>query len=628
MPAKKYVEEKSMIFTGRIAEKDITTIKCVDNFNDGKDPNMIGGGVFTKAEKGEIVETYYDKKNRLGNKGYSLRIDYNTLQGTPAEVIIDLNQLDISAGDGFCFWVKGKTGKEKFDIIFTDWKGRKDIFKCPDLFKITPKWQQINVPKEKFHNINFNYMDNFTVQFHSYQKSTVYIDDIFFYGPSNVFFHSLKDNLRGFPKKKLINTRPLLRLSNRNLLKRIAKDTWKFFDEVVDKRHDMVCDYIDMDADSIYRIGDYTSTTNLGLYFMCVISAWDLGFISREDAIERIDRTFEVILNLRRWKDQWFNFYSTTNLQITRPYVSTVDNGWFAAGLIIVRQTFPEEFKEKATNLLERLDFSLLYDDIIDQLYVGYEVGKQEVSQFHYGLIATEPRLASFIAIGKGDVPEHHWFRVYRTLPRCWDWQRQVPKGKYKRYMEIDVFEGYYMYDGIKIVPSWGGSLFETLMPTIVLDEEKYAPKSFGLNNKRVIKIHKDFMLNKKGYPVWGLSPCSLPNGGYSEFGVADIGVKGYKNFRVVTPHASILALPFMPDEVINNIKTMLRLYDIYGEYGLYDSVDVDSGEVSYRYLCLDQGMILIQINNYINNGMMRRRFHNDPIAKRVVDIIKIEEFF
>jgi hypothetical protein len=83
-----------------------------------------------------------------------------------------------------------------------------------------------------------------------------------------------------------------------------------------------------------------------------------------------------------------------------------------------------------------------------------------------------------------------------------------------------------------------------------------------------------------------------------------------------------------MTDEVIDNIRTMLKLYDIYGEYGLYDAVDVDSGEVSYRYLVLDQGMIFIQINNYLNDGIMRKRFHSDPVAKNAIDVLKIEEFF
>lgn len=161
-----------------------------------------------------------------------------------------------------------------------------------------------------------------------------------------------------------------------------------------------------------------------------------------------------------------------------------------------------------------------------------------------------------------------------------------------------------------------------------MINEKKYGSKNFALNDKRAVKIHKKFMLEKKDYPVWGLSSCSTPDGGYGEFGVTKLGVEGYEDYNVVTPHASILALPFDPEGVIKNIRKMMQLYDIYGEYGLYDSVNVNTGEVSYRYLSLDQGMILVQINNYLNNGIMRKRFHKDPIAKEAVEVLKIEKFY
>lgn len=624
-PVKKEIR-KAPSYPKKIENK--TALKYVDNFDDGKSPNMVGGEISTTPEDSRIIKADYDNSICLRNRGYSFRVDFNTPPDSSSKLIVSFNQLDISVAEGLKFWIKGLTGKEKLEVIVTDWKGGKNHFSLSELVDISREWQLVDIGKDQLDNVNFNFMDKLILKFSSKQDSTVNLDDIYFYGPPYLFFHSLKDNLRGFPDKKIVHTESLLKLSNKKLMKKIAKDTWEFFDEAVDKRHDMVCDYIDMNEDRIYRIGDYTSTTNLGLYFMCIISAWDLGFISRESAIKRIDRTFEVILNLPRWKDQWYNFYSTTNLQVTRPYVSSVDNGWLAAGLIIVRQTFPKKFKKKATKLLKKLDFSLLYDEVIGQLYLGYKVDEKKMSKYHYGFIATEPRLTSFIAIGKKDVPKNHWFRVYRTPPKSWEWQSQIPMGGIERYMGVDVFEGYYTYNSTKVVPSWGGSLFETLMPTIVINEKKYAPESFGLNDRRVVKIHKNFMLEKKDYPVWGLSSCSTPDGGYGEFGVAEIGVKGYEDYEVVTPHASILALPFDAKGVIKNIRKMIELYDVYGDYGLYDSVNVDSGEVSYRYLCLDQGMILVQINNYLNNGIMRKRFHHDPIAKDAVEVLKIEEFY
>ncbi|HRZ67727.1 MAG TPA: glucoamylase family protein, partial [Candidatus Omnitrophota bacterium] len=74
-------------------------------------------------------------------------------------------------------------------------------------------------------------------------------------------------------------------------------------------------------------------------------------------------------------------------------------------------------------------------------------------------------------------------------------------------------------------------------------------------------------------------------------------------------------------------IRRMLFYFDMYGEYGFYDSVNVKNGKVSYRYLALDQGMILPSIDNYLNNGAIRQRFHKDPVAKKVEKLLN-ENFF
>ena len=123
------------------------------------------------------------------------------------------------------------------------------------------------------------------------------------------------------------------------------------------------------------------------------------------------------------------------------------------------------------------------------------------------------------------------------------------------------------------------------------------------------------------------MSPSCVPEGGYSEYGVKPLGMKGYKP-GVVTPHATFLALEFIPKEAIKNIRTMLEKYNAYGEYGFYDSINVETGKVAMEYMCLDQAMSFIAINNYLNNGAIRRRFHNDPIAKKAEDLLKVENFF
>ena len=281
------------------------------------------------------------------------------------------------------------------------------------------------------------------------------------------------------------------------------------------------------------------------------------------------------------------------------------------------------------------MDFKVFYDPTTGQIRLGYEMKEGRFAPYHYGLLATEARIISAVAIGKGDLPEDHWFRVYRTLPKEWTWQRQTPKGTYKNYLGHDIFQGYYTYeDGgreVPFVPSWGGSLFEFLMPTLVVDEQHLAPQGLGLNDQRAVEVHIHYALKERGFPVWGLSPCATPlnrHGGYSEFGVAALGSKGYKDEAIVTPHVTMLAMAFAPEAAQENIRQFLRRYQMYGPYGLYDSVDVKTGDVAYRYLALDQGMSLIALDNYLNEGAMQRRFSADPVMKRMEVLLKVEQFF
>ena len=169
--------------------------------------------------------------------------------------------------------------------------------------------------------------------------------------------------------------------------------------------------------------------------------------------------------------------------------------------------------------------------------------------------------------------------------------------------------------------------MFEALMPTLILDEKKLARKGLGLNDERHAKIQADYALQKLGYSIFGMSPSCVPEGGYSEYGVKSLGMKGYKA-GVVTPHATFLALEFIPNEAVKNIRTMLEKYNAYGEYGFYDSINVETGQVAMEYMCLDQAMSFIALNNYLNNGAIRRRFHNDPIAKKAEELLKVENFF
>jgi hypothetical protein len=261
-------------------------------------------------------------------------------------------------------------------------------------------------------------------------------------------------------------------------------------------------------------------------------------------------------------------------------------------------------------------------------MYHGYYTNIDYYSEYHYGAIYTETRAISYLAIGKGDVPKEHWFNLARTFSDEWLWQTQMPQGRrHKTYLGYPTEGGYYTYEGMKFVPSWGGSMFEALMPPIIMDEKGVAVKSLGPNDERHARIQMKYALEKLKYPVFGMSPSCVPGAGYGEYGVKLLGIKGYKQ-TVITPHATFLALEFAPKECADNIRKMHSSYKAYGEYGFYDAINAKTGAVALKYLCLDQAMSFLALDNYLNDGAIRKRFCADPVNRNAEELLKVEDFF
>jgi hypothetical protein len=231
--------------------------------------------------------------------------------------------------------------------------------------------------------------------------------------------------------------------------------------------------------------------------------------------------------------------------------------------------------------------------------------------------------------VGKGDVPERVWFDMVRTYPAECVGQSQTPiAARQKTVRGHPVWGGYYEWEGIRYVPSWGGSMFEALMPTLVLDEGRVAPRSLGANAVAHATVQRRFALETLGYPVWGLSPSAVPPGDrYREYGARVLGSRGYGG-DVVTPHASALTLAVAPAEAIANLRRLTERYDLYGDYGLYDAVDPTTGRVAHTYLALDQAMTLVALANHLHPHAIPDLFATDPIVQRAVAILGDENFF
>lgn len=454
-----------------------------------------------------------------------------------------------------------------------------------------------------------------------------------------------------------------LTAEDRDELRRYAVDTWKSMDRLAYPSG--------LPSDRVHREGAgwrepvaETTPTNIASYIWCVLGAERLDIIPKAEAHDRLTRTMQTLEAMDRPHGFFVNDIdprdgrrlaaSPVDGSPRRPLISTVDNAWLALALMMVANTRPD-LAPNAERLLDAMDFGFLYDfydaqDPIRQpglLRVGYWVD-ENAFYGHYGMLNTEARMASYIAIARGQLPPDHYYRMYRTLPTEIAPQTQTPTGEAREYQAVAVFEGAYDYLGMRVVPSWGGSMFEALMVTLFIPEAEWAPQSWGVNHPLYVRGQIDHGLQEMKYGYWGFSPAFRPTGGYETYGVKGLGTNahGYYSFDmawglpphmttlttspvhgVVTPHAAFLALPFAPRAAMDNIKALKERFPVYGPLGFQDSVDVSTGMVSGNILALDQGMIMAAVVNELADGYMRKAFTAGPVEAVVRPLIAPEEF-
>jgi hypothetical protein len=468
---------------------------------------------------------------------------------------------------------------------------------------------------------------------------------------------------------------------DRRVLQRYAADTWRSFELLLDPG-------TGLPSDNVSEAGvrsRYTSPTNVGAYLWSTLAARDLGIITPAEARGRIATTLGAVAGLERHQPSgmFYNWYDpASGAKLTTwpvdgspvyPFLSSVDNGWMAAALLMVGNAVPQ-LRQQARALLEPMDFGYYHDPVAGLLRGGFWVdppggqctiagnyrGGDDVlyTCHHYGSLNTEPRIASYLGIAFGQVPATHYFKMSRTFPpTCdWDWQEQQPDGVTRTYLGVEVFEGHYRYRGMEIVPTWGGSMFEALMVPLLVPEARWGPRSWGVNHPLYVRAQIEHGLQEARYGYWGFSPSNNPSGGYREYGVDAIGLNpdgyasnndntlvdyGFGDCRpaqpgpppeaytngVVTPHASFLALPYARGAALANLANLRRDFDAYGEGGFFDAVNVDTGQVSRYWLALDQGMVMAALANELTGDRLQRYFTRGEIEPAVRPLLAIEEF-
>jgi hypothetical protein len=329
-----------------------------------------------------------------------------------------------------------------------------------------------------------------------------------------------------------------------------------------------------------------------------------------------------------------------------------------AAALQVVSNTVPE-VSARAAAIYDSMDFGFYYRPDVNRIafHVAPDTG---VSPCCYDTIVSESRIASYIGIAKGELPAKEYFGAWRTFPDgpgCdWSWQETKPIGVNRTYLGVTVFEGAYPYADFKVVPGWGGSMFEALMPALFVPEEDWGPRSWAINHPLTVAAQIHHGLDEAGYGYWGFSPSNIPEGGYSAYGVDGIGMnpEGYPSNEdntftdlgwpgcrdpkptpppaaftngVVTPHAAFLALRWAPNAVMADLAALRDDFASYDRWGFRDSINVDSGAVSDYYLSLDQGIIMAAIGNALADDVLRNAFATKEVRKVLRPIIGLETF-
>jgi hypothetical protein len=460
----------------------------------------------------------------------------------------------------------------------------------------------------------------------------------------------------------------------RAVLHGIAADTWRFYAADVDPVTHLPLDNLGPGAVR----GAYTSAANIGVYLWAVVAARDMRLIDTATAERLATATLREVATLKRYKGFLYQWYDTANGNVllnpgqgdcaeTTPaqdncwFVSAVDNGWYASGLIVARQALPG-VRDLASRLLGAMDFSIFYDNRPQtdcntnaslpgnqpsgQQYGGYYVD-QGPAGYHNGALYSDPRISMYIGMGMRQMPGDVWWRTWRTLPpqRCptdpdFSWQGQWPVPGYwqtitdpQSHRQFDVWEGHYVYASppgpdLTFIPTFAGGMFEGLMANLVVPETTWGPHSFGLADVRWAQVQQRYATSVLRYPVWGLSPSSTADdsGGYGGFGVEGLAFPAHEGLAqcttcasetTVTPHASAIALPVLPQQAYANLETLRADYPgIYtGDGGFYDAVDPQTGAIGHRRLVLDQSMIMAALDDALDDGALQRDFAGDPVS-------------
>lgn len=458
-----------------------------------------------------------------------------------------------------------------------------------------------------------------------------------------------------------------LPVNERIYLEDIARDTWRFFERcvTVEDNH--------LPPDNLQTIpfdmvAHRTSPTNIGLYLLSVVCARQFGWIGTQDLLTRLESTLSTLLKLQRFRGHFMNWYDTQTCSPLLPmYVSTVDSGNLSGHLLAVAQACRElscapfdcvasqraiDASKRRLSLLlvqrssltpalreqlrwciadhratlhsarrddqarltadtlrpmeaaERLqalahdfeqlawqaDFGFLYHRKRRLLHIGYRIAEQQLDAGFYDLLASESRLTSLLAIAKGDVPMSHWASL----------------GRPAYAIGADV--------GLR---SWSGSMFEYLMPSLVLEE----PHGSVLQDACRAALREQIAFARLQDVPWGISESAYAGRDhtlayqYAPQGVPSLALRRTpQDELVIAPYATALAAQIEPHVAGLNLKVLESLRT-RARYGFVEAIDYTPARQSAgeaftlvgTFMAHHQGMTIVAMANVLLSGIAKR---------------------
>lgn len=250
---------------------------------------------------------------------------------------------------------------------------------------------------------------------------------------------------------------------------------------------------------------------------------------------------------------------------------------------------------DQSERLADETEFGFLVDPGRRILSIGYDIRKQAIHEATYDMLASEARIATFLAVARGELPQQSWFKLARD---------------------------YTFVFGTHVLISWTGTMFEYLMPSLWM--RSYPHTLLAENLTACVRVQQAFA-RKLGIP-WGISESGAARKDdaghyhYQAYGVPQIALFYEATAGpVVSPYSTFLALRIDPEEAIRNLRHMVSANWV-GAYGMFEAADFTasshSPELVREWMAHHQGMSLLALLNYLCDDIVQQWFHANPLIQ------------